>query len=78
MDYILERCPHCKEQLFIYKKELNCRIFRHGFYKKNLKQINPHLKKEICDNLFKKKLIYGCGKPFRIDKNNKAIKCGYI
>ena len=77
-DYIIVKCPHCNEQIFIYKKELNCRIFRHGIYKKTLKQIHPHMKKNECDFLAKKKLIYGCGKPFRIDKNNCVQNCGYI
>ena len=66
MDYIILNCPHCKEPVVVYIKELNCHIFRHGIYKKTLKQIDPHMKKEKCDYLFNKKLIYGCGKPFRL------------
>ena len=49
MDYIILDCPHCKEPVVVYIKELNCHIFRHGIYKKTLKQIDPHMKKEKCD-----------------------------
>ena len=74
-------CPHCKLLLEVEKKKINCGIFRHGVYKKDLKQIDPHMKKDKCDDLFNKKLIYGCGKPFRIKKiENKYIIeiCDYI
>lgn len=71
-------CPHCKEYIIIEK--LNCGIFRHGVFK-NGRQVNPHSSKDICDNLFNKNLIYGCGKPFKItfvdDKFIVEI-CDYI
>ena len=44
-------CPHCNDYIEII--ELNCCIFRHGVYKSNNEQINPHLDKEQCDNLIK-------------------------
>lgn len=72
-------CPHCNKYIEII--EINCGIFRHGTYKSNNEQIDPHLKKEECDNLIKNDLIYGCGKPFKIiEKNNKleVIICDYI
>jgi len=77
-------CPHCT--ILIEILELNCRIFRCGIYKKNLKQIDPHLPKNECDNLFKDKKIYGCGKPFIVEMVNsttdeltyKAFVCDYI
>jgi hypothetical protein len=31
-----------------------------------------------CDKLLLNKLIYGCGKPFKLDENNNAIICEYI
>ena len=74
-------CPHCKMYIQVYKKDFNCKIFRCGIYKKNYKQIDPHMKKEECDKLFKNELIYGCGKPFKIilKKNGiEVIKCDYI
>jgi hypothetical protein len=73
---LIINCPHC-DQLIIIEK-LNCRIFRCGLYKHNYIQINPHLNKNICDELASNNLIYGCGKPFRIDDNNKALICDYI
>jgi hypothetical protein len=77
---IIVICPHCKELVIIEK--LNCCIFRHGIFIKSGKQINPHLPKNHCLMLINKKLIYGCGKPFKIiqNKNNEfeAIICDYI
>lgn len=81
MRYVIVECPHCKEQIYIMKKEFNCKIFRHGILKKNLEQINPHLNKQECDRLKKEDLIYGCGKPFKLfEKNNQVIAeiCDYI
>lgn len=69
-------CPHCGQMCEILA--LNCRIFRCGIYKHNYQQIPPHLPKNICDQLSQKKLIYGCGKPFRIIENNQIIVCDYI
>ena len=75
------QCPHCKEYVII--EQVNCAIFRHGVFKSNMSQINPHLSKSECDNLATNGLIYGCGKPFKIIKENgknewKAIDCDYI
>jgi hypothetical protein len=73
------KCPHCEDDIIIEK--LNCRIFRHGIFKKNGKQIPPHSKKEICDLLVEKDLIYGCGKPFKVilqDNVYTPIICDYI
>lgn len=72
-------CPHCKE--FIEIVEINCGIFRHGYLKTNFTQINPHLPKNECDKLINEQLIYGCGKPFKISKNNdnfEISECDYI
>jgi hypothetical protein len=72
-------CPHCNNYIIIEK--LNCGIFRHGTYKINNKQVEPHASKEICENLIKEDLIYGCGKPFQIIKINNTFEikiCDYI
>ena len=34
------KCPHCEEYIII--EQINCAIFRHGIYKLNFTQINPH------------------------------------
>ncbi len=68
-------CPWCQGMIEII--ELNCKIFRHGYYKKENIQINPHLKKDECEDLIKQDLIYGCGKPFCI-LNGNIEKCDYI
>lgn len=85
MDWSIEQdllviCPHCQEQILI--SEINCQIFRHGAYKANGEQIPPHTPKEECDRLAQGGLIFGCGKPFRIvkDEQNKnvVVICDYI
>ncbi len=83
---ILVNCPHCNQLIEIV--ELNCCIFRCGIYRQNNEQIPPHLSKSECDRLAEQELIFGCGKPFRVEpispseKNNdtthKAIICDYI
>lgn len=73
------KCPHCND--FIIIEKLNCGIFRHGILISNGKQINPHESKQMCDDLLKKKLIYGCGKPFKIIQNGEKLEikiCDYI
>ena len=73
------QCPHCDQWIEII--ELRCRIFRCGIYIKNQKQIDPHSSKKKCDDLVEKKLIYGCGKPFLIKKQQNDFnveKCDYI
>ena len=78
-DQPILQCPHCND--FIIIEKINCGIFRHGYIIKNGKQIDPHAPKDICDFYIKKKLIYGCGKPFKVtqnvDKFNTEI-CDYI
>jgi hypothetical protein len=44
-------------------------------------QIPPHLPKPECDRLASEDRIYGCGKPFRVEKKEnglEAIPCDYI
>ena len=72
-------CPHCGEYIEIL--EINCAIFRHGALVKNGEQINPHLCKEKCDELFNTGQISGCGKPFRLVLEQGiyiAIECEYM
>jgi hypothetical protein len=64
-------------------QRINCGIFRHGVIKKTNKPIPPHLNKVLCDELIKKNLIFGCGKPFQIIKNENEESmdvsvCDYI
>lgn len=80
MDLDIINCPHCN--MLVYIEKLNCKIFRHGVYKNNNQQINPHANKIECDLLVKNDQIYGCGKPFmvEIDSNGKmfSVICDYI
>ena len=76
---IIIECPHCKGTVVI--EQLNCKIFRHGTFKKDGKQMNPHETKEKCDKFVKDELIHGCGKPFKvISKENEyiSVECDYI
>lgn len=83
---ILINCPHCNQLIEIV--ELNCCIFRCGIYRETGEQIPPHHPKAECDRLAEQELIFGCGKPFRVEshpdpnKNNEisyqAIICDYI
>jgi hypothetical protein len=57
---------------------MNCRIFRHGVIKATGKQIDPHASKSVCDDLFEKGLIDGCGKPFVITLSGGVEICDYI
>jgi len=81
VDNTIVSCPHCKLMIFIYFKEFNCRIFRHGIYKENHQQIDPHLSKVDCDRLKSENLIIGCGKPFMLVETISgtiAEKCDYV
>ena len=76
---LILKCPHCNDDVII--SEINCAIFRHGIYKKNLQQLDPHMLKEKCDLLINNNEIYGCGKPFHIKKVNDEWVleiCDYI
>jgi len=68
---LVVECPHCKYPILI--EELNCRIFRHGVFKINGTQINPHASKELCDFYVQNDLILGCSKPFQIIQNENSI-----
>ncbi len=72
-------CPHCENLIEI--AAINCGIFRHGVFKNNYQQLNPHAPKSICDDVFEKGLIYGCGKPFKVEISDNQLvvtKCEYI
>ena len=74
-------CPHCYLPVLIQSNEINCAIFRHGTFKSNGKQMDPHTPKVKCDEYAEKGLIYGCGKPFKlvnIDGPITAVVCDYI
>ena len=72
-------CPTCNEMIII--EILNCGIFRHGIIRLTGEQIPPHADKNICDELIRNNLIYGCGKPFQVtivNNNFQVDKCEYI
>lgn len=72
-------CPHCNTYIEI--EQINCAIFRHGVFKVNNIQIDPHLDKISCEKLINSGLIYGCGRPFKIENINNVLVatiCEYI
>jgi hypothetical protein len=86
--YIFQ-CPHCDSYVQVAKNEVNCTIFRHGyFYTKTERgdivltdQVNPHASKEECDMLVQAERVQGCCKPFRmVQKENGyvVVPCDYI
>lgn len=64
---IIFNCPHCNDIVIVNESELNCRIFRHAYFKNSFRQIDPHSPKTICEQLVKDGLVYGCAGPFRIN-----------
>lgn len=80
-EYKILICPYCECEIWIYRDEIACGIYRHGVYKMNGEQINPHMGKMECDRLYERGEIYGCGKPFRVvivDSEMRIEECGYI
>ena len=72
-------CPHCGGGVFV--EQINCGIFRHASLKANLSQVNHHMGKEELDKLIEDDIIWGCGKPFKvdiIDKGFNVYECDYI
>jgi hypothetical protein len=79
-EFYIFTCLHCEGTIIVHRNELNCRIFRHGVFKANQEQMNPHCPKEECDRLVAENLIIGCGKPFRVEGEGvdaKVVVCGY-
>jgi len=68
-------CPHCKIAVEII--EINCNVFRCGILKSTGEQINPHLPESDCGRLVLAELIWGCGKPFKIE-NGILVACDYL
>lgn len=71
LPYIIE-CPYCNVKLLI--TEYNCRIFIHGYYKSNMKQVGQHLKQLTIQSLLKQKKVIGCMGQFRINLDNTIEK----
>lgn len=77
---LVMQCPHCQEPVLI--AAINCQIFRHAAYKQSGEQIPPHTSQQECERLVEGGAVFGCGKPFRIVKNEQqqliTIICDYI
>jgi hypothetical protein len=81
-------CPQCGLYLEVEKSQVNCEIFRHGFFYNQTpygihltSQMNPHASKNECDFLVRENKIIGCGKPFRMIKEAdeySVVECEYL
>lgn len=85
MEDIILECPHCKGIVIVDPKQINCAIFRHGTFKTNGAQVNPHAPKKECDRLIATNQVNGCCKPFKMVYNDIsgnatwiAVTCEYI
>jgi hypothetical protein len=80
-DFMVE-CPWCSDAIAVPTNGVKCGIFRHGHFKKNGKQIPPHASKALCDQWSENDLMWGCGKPFQLRKDDDgrffATQCGYV
>ena len=75
---LLLTCPMCRMQFVVAKNEINCKIFRCGYLKTNLKQIPPHLTKKECDELVITNSVFGCCAPFELSENmTQTFICSY-
>lgn len=80
-ELVIIQCPYCEMYTSVFKKDINCAIFRHAVYKDTFKPIDPHSTLEQCEKLLKSDKIFGCAKPFQIkfvDDNPVVTKCDYI
>ena len=81
--YIFQ-CPHCDNLTMVDRNDVNCSIFRHGYFINNgilSEQVNPHLPKEQCEELVKSGKVVGCCKPFQLERYRDTYivkKCDYI
>lgn len=74
-------CPHCGGHIEVLSSETNCCIFRHGQFRSNGAQVNPHASKAECDKLIEEDAVFGCCKPFRLSITNciwEINKCDYV
>jgi len=75
---LIVHCPLCDMIFYVEKKQTNCRIFRCGFHKKNLKQLHPHLPEQQCLALLASNSIFGCATPFELLKDDSCTRiCCY-
>ena len=76
---IKENIINDKLELQPISNEVKAELLNEQILTENLEQIPPHLHKEECDRLVSLDLIYGCGKPFRYNKDTQQTEiCGYI
>ncbi len=62
-------CPHCYGTVIINEAEINCGIFRHATFRETGECIHPHATQEQCELLIHEGKIFGCGQPFKLEKN---------
>jgi competence CoiA-like predicted nuclease len=70
-------CPNCGLLVEVAQQDIACTIFRHAVLKASNVQIPPHSPQQVCEQLVKDDLVYGCAKPFKFNGSQVEI-CGYI
>jgi len=60
-------CPYCDGAVQIKRKDLNCRVFRHGVHTITNIGINPHMTESAVELMIQNNLLRGCGKQFIFD-----------
>ena len=77
---IIVNCPHCDIPVQIMSNEINCAMLD-TVYLKTMENKWIHIQQKIYDRYASEGLIYGCGKPFRLNVCNHniiATVCDYI
>jgi hypothetical protein len=73
-------CPHC--QAYVVIEAINCGVFRHGMFILSGTQMPPHASQSECEAHILNKTIYGCGKPFCVQRTAQGAYetriCGYV
>ena len=70
MNSFFIECPYCSGIIEIKKNQINCKIFTHAVYKKDGKQVNPHISEVEIMKLKANNEIMGCGLQFKFDGKN--------
>ncbi len=77
-DHIIKPCPWCGLFVFVFKREFNCTIFRHGILRETSEQLNPHASRQVCEELVRAGKLIGCGGPFQVvpkDDDYELVVC---
>lgn len=73
--YLME-CPWCHVVYSCHEFELNCEVFRCGFYKNTLQQIDPHMDEGAANKLKDDGMLaVGCSRQFYLEDKRHTVRC---